>query len=44
MVLSALLSSLSIEMLGWVLFLTTSREVWVTLEQMFSSMSRARVI
>lgn len=44
MVLSALLSSLSNEVLAQVLFLTTSREVWMALEQMFSSVSRARVI
>ncbi|KAH7656943.1 Photosystem I PsaK reaction centre protein [Dioscorea alata] len=36
MVLSALLSSLSNEVLAQVLFLTTSKEVWRALEQMFS--------
>lgn len=43
-VLSALLSSLSEEVLSQVLFLATSAEVWSTLEHMFSSHSRARAM
>ncbi|KAJ0962959.1 hypothetical protein J5N97_028081 [Dioscorea zingiberensis] len=44
LVLSALLSLLSEEVLTHVLFLSTSFEVWSTLEHMFSSRSRARIM
>ncbi|GKE43776.1 retrovirus-related pol polyprotein from transposon TNT 1-94 [Tanacetum coccineum] len=44
MILSALLSSLTEEILGHVVFLSTSRDVWVALEKMFSSQSHARVM
>ncbi|KAJ0972283.1 hypothetical protein J5N97_020242 [Dioscorea zingiberensis] len=44
MVLSALLSSLSEEVLSQVLFLSISHEVWQTLERMFSSQSKARIM
>ncbi|KAJ0981423.1 hypothetical protein J5N97_009678 [Dioscorea zingiberensis] len=44
LVLSALLSSLSEEILGQVLFLSTSAEVWEALGRMFSSGSKARVM
>ncbi|KAJ0981596.1 hypothetical protein J5N97_009851 [Dioscorea zingiberensis] len=44
MVLNALLASLSEEILSQILFLTTSHEVWSSLEQSFSSRSRARII
>ncbi|KAJ0971876.1 hypothetical protein J5N97_019835 [Dioscorea zingiberensis] len=43
-VLGALLSSLSEEILSQVLSLTTSFEVWSTMERMFSSHSRARIV
>ncbi|KAJ0963639.1 hypothetical protein J5N97_028761 [Dioscorea zingiberensis] len=44
LVLSVLLSSLSEEVLSQVLFLSTSFDVWTTLERMFSSQSRARIM
>ncbi|KAJ0961773.1 hypothetical protein J5N97_029601 [Dioscorea zingiberensis] len=44
MVLSALLASLSEEILSQVLFLTTSHKVWSSLKQSFTSRSRARIM
>ncbi|KAJ0962599.1 hypothetical protein J5N97_027721 [Dioscorea zingiberensis] len=44
LVLSALLSSLSEEVLSQVLFFSTSYEVWQALERMFSSRSKARIM
>ena len=44
MVLSSILSSLTEEILTHVMLMTTSREVWVALELMFASKSRARVV
>jgi hypothetical protein len=44
MILSALISSLSETVLAYVVKCTTSREVWLTLEQMFTAHSRARVM
>lgn len=44
LLLSTLLSSLAPEVLSQVLFLTSSAEVWTTLEQMFASQSRARTM
>lgn len=43
-VLSALLSSLTEEILSHVIFMSTSREVWLALKAMFSSRSRARTM
>lgn len=43
MVLSGKLSSLTEEILTHVMLMTTSREVWVSLERMFASKSLARV-
>ncbi|KAL9251846.1 Retrovirus-related Pol polyprotein from transposon RE1-like protein [Drosera capensis] len=43
-VLSILLSSLSHDVLGRVLTLSTSYDVWVALERMFASQSRARIM
>ncbi|KAJ0981009.1 hypothetical protein J5N97_009264 [Dioscorea zingiberensis] len=43
-VLSLLLSSLSVDVLSQVLFLTTSFDVWSALERMFASQSRARIM
>jgi hypothetical protein len=42
MILSALISSLSETILAYVVKCTTSREVWTTLERMFTAQSRAR--
>jgi hypothetical protein len=42
MILSALISSLSEMILAYVVKCTTSREVWTTLERMFTAQSRAR--
>jgi len=44
LILSALVSSLSEPILANVVNLTTSREVWLTLEKMFSSQSKSRVM
>lgn len=44
LLLSALLSSLTEEVLSHVIFLPTAREVWLALEKMFSSSSRARTM
>jgi hypothetical protein len=44
MILSALISSLSENILAYVVQCTTSREVWLTLERMFTAHSRARVM
>ena len=44
MILSALISSLSETVLAYVVKCTTSREVWLTLEQMFTAHSRARIM
>jgi hypothetical protein len=44
MILSALISSLSENVLAYVVQCTTSREVWLTLERMFTAHSRARVM
>ena len=44
MILSALISSLSENILAYVVQCTTSREVWLTLEQMFTAHSQARVM
>ncbi|KAJ0959795.1 hypothetical protein J5N97_000505 [Dioscorea zingiberensis] len=44
LVLRALLSSLTEEVLSHVIFMSTSREVWLALEAMFSSGSRARTM
>lgn len=43
-VLSALLSSLTNDVLSQVLLLGTSREAWLALETLFSSQSRARMV
>lgn len=43
-VLSALLSSLTEEVLSHVIFMSTSREVWLALKAMFSSRSCARTM
>ena len=42
MILSALISSLSKTVLAYVVKCTTSREVWTTVERMFTAQSRAR--
>lgn len=42
LVLNAILSSLSEEVLGQVLFITTSAQVWTALEGMYASSSTAR--
>jgi hypothetical protein len=44
MILSALISSLSENILAYVVKCTTSREVWLTLERMFTAHSRARTM
>lgn len=44
MVLTLILSSLSNSVVTHVLFLGTTREVWTTLERLFSSQSTARVV
>lgn len=44
LVLSALLSSLTVEILAQVIFLPTVCDIWVALKEMFGSQSRARVI
>ena len=44
LIMSALISSLSENLLAHVFGLKTSREVWVTLEKMFASQSKARVL
>ena len=44
MILSALISSLSENVLAYVVKCTTSREVWLTLERMCTAHSRARVM
>lgn len=44
MVLSAILSSLSEEVLAQVLFFATAKEIWDALESMFASSSRARTM
>jgi len=44
LILSALVSSLSEPILANVVHLTTSQEVWLTLEKMFSSQSKSRVM
>ena len=44
MILSALISSLSENILAYVVKCTTSRDVWLTLERMFTAHSRARTM
>uniref|UniRef100_A0A2N9IF87 Retrotransposon gag domain-containing protein n=1 Tax=Fagus sylvatica TaxID=28930 RepID=A0A2N9IF87_FAGSY len=44
MILSALISSLSENVLAYVVKCTTSRDVWLTLERMFTAHSRARTM
>ena len=44
MILSALISSLTENILAYVVRCTTSREVWLTLERMFTAHSRARTM
>ena len=44
MILSALISSLTKNILAYVVKCTTSREVWLTLERMFTAHSRARIM
>ena len=44
MILSALISSLSENILAYVVKCTTSRDVWLTLEQMFTAHSRAHTM
>lgn len=44
LVLSALLSSFSEELLSHVLFLITVHDVWMTLEHLFASQSKARIM
>jgi hypothetical protein len=44
MILNALISSLSENVLAYVVRCTTSREVWLTLERMFTAHSRAQVM
>ena len=44
MILNTLISSLSENVLAYVFKCTTSREVWLTLERMFTAHSRARVM
>jgi hypothetical protein len=44
MIFSALISTLSIEALPHVIGLSTSREVWLTLETLFSAQSQSRIM
>jgi len=44
LIMSAVISSLSVEILANVVGLRTSREVWVDLEKMFASQSNTRVM
>jgi hypothetical protein len=44
MIFSAIISTLSVEALPHVVGLTTSREVWLTLESLFSAQSQSRIM
>jgi hypothetical protein len=44
MIFSAIISTLSVETLPHVIGLTTSREVWITLETLFSAQSQSRIM
>jgi hypothetical protein len=44
MIFSAIISTLSVEALPHVIGLSTSREVWLTLETLFSTQSQSRII
>jgi len=44
MIFSAIISTLSVETLPYVIGLTTSREVWITLETLFSAQSQSRIM
>jgi len=44
MIFSTLISTLSVEALPHVIGLSTSREVWLTLETLFSAQSQSRIM
>jgi hypothetical protein len=44
MIFSAIISTLSVEALPHIIGLSTSREVWLTLETMFSAQSQSRIV
>jgi hypothetical protein len=44
MIFSAIISTLSVEALPHVIGLSTSHEVWLTLETLFSTQSQSRII